>query len=410
MTKIRSRIFKERFKTLKKVNSFISHITNLHKLLDSIMEESKKILNAEASSILLYDPNEKILCFEVAKGKKGEKVKDIKLKLGQGIAGHCAKTKKIINVKDAQKDKRFFSQADEKSHFTTRSILAVPLVRKRKLLGVLEVLNKKCCSSFDKQDIELMKIIADQAAIAIENAYLYRENLKKARLAATAEAMLSLSHDIKNILNGLIGGISILEEDIKTGTVQLECEGWQILKKNIEKISGLMLDMLDFSSKKKPFYQKVNIKSFIHDTVKVYEEKFRQKNCCILYEYDEKPEEVFIDLHGMERVLINLISNGYEAIPEKTGKMILSTKLLPGGKNYQIIVQDNGCGIPRENIKKIFDVFFTTKGHKGTGFGLAVVKKIIHEHKGKIEVESEPGKGTRFVITLPVHPENGTKN
>lgn len=80
------------------------------------------------------------------------------------------------------------------------------------------------------------------------------------------------------------------------------------------------------------------------------------------------------------------------------------TRMLPDRKNFQVTVKDNGCGIPRENLKKIFDVFFPTKGHKGTGFGLAVVKKIVHEHSGRIDVSSEPGKGTTFTLTLPVQP------
>ena len=195
----------KQFYALQKVVEFVAYITNLHKLLDLIMEESKIILDAEASSLLLYDPKERVLGFEVARGEKSDQVKHIKLKLGQGIAGACAKSKTVINVEDVATDKRFCSSADKKSKFTTRTILAVPLLRKKKLLGVLEVLNKRGGGGFSAADVELMKIIANQAALAIENAYLYRDNLKKARLSGVGQTMLSLSHDIKNILNGLIG-------------------------------------------------------------------------------------------------------------------------------------------------------------------------------------------------------------
>jgi len=191
-----------RFKVLERISVFISSIHNLHQLLDLIMEESKNILKAEASSLLLYDREKKELFFEVARGEKGGGVKTIKLKLGEGIAGVCAKEKKIINVKDVSKDSRFFSYADKKSHFRTKSILAVPLTGKRgKLLGVLEVLNRKDGKPFDRKDEELMKIIAAQASLTIENARLYLENIRNARMAGVGETMLSLSHDIKNILN-----------------------------------------------------------------------------------------------------------------------------------------------------------------------------------------------------------------
>ena len=112
-----------------------------------------------------------------------------------------------------------------------------------------------------------------------------------------------------------------------------------------------------------------------------------------------------VDITGIERAILNLISNSSEVIPEGRGFIKISTKKLENGKYFQIIVEDNGRGIPEENLDKIFEVFFTTKGHKGTGLGLPVVKKIIEEHKGKIEVISEKGKGTSFILEIPVKPD-----
>ena len=390
------------FETLQRVTSFISQISNLHKLLNLIMEESKSILNAEASSLLLYNKNEKVLYFEVATGEKGSKVKKIKLKLGQGIAGMCAKEKEIINVEDVTKDKRWYRQADKKSAFRTRSILAMPIIRKRKLIGVLEVLNKRSGKPFDKEDIELMKIIASEAGLAIENAYLYSESLVNAKLAAAGQTMLSLSHDIKNILNGLLGGLSLVDEGFQSKTTDYVDTGWGMVKKNVERISELILDMLDFSSKKKPLYQKVNIRDFVRETANIYQDKMQEKNCSFEYEFDEKLNEVEIDFQGMHRALLNLVSNAYDVIPEKKGIIFLQAKLLSPGKKFQITIRDNGPGIAPENLKKLFELFFTTKGHKGTGLGLAVVNKIVQEHKGKIDVNSKVGEGTVFTITLPV--------
>ena len=398
---------KQQFKTLQRVTSFISYIPNLSKLLNLIMEESKKILNAEASSLLLYDAKEKVLYFEVARGKKGKKLKQIKLKLNEGIAGTCAKERKIINVEDVNKDKRFFQLADKISKFKTKNILAIPLIRKKRLIGVLEVLNKKNGKKFEKQDIELMKIIANEASLAIENAYLYRENLKKAHLAGIGQTMLSLSHDIKNILNGLTGGISLVDEGLTHSEKDSFESGWKIVKKNVERISNLILDMLSFSSKKQPFYQEIKINSFVKEIGELYEEKIKEKGCTLKYELDEKLDTGKFDYQGMERVLLNLISNSYEAIPEEKGEIIIRTKL--SNSNFSISVEDNGCGIPKENLKNIFDIFFTTKGHKGTGLGLAVVKKIVEEHHGKIDVSSILNKGTTFTITLPLNPKNEKK-
>jgi len=399
----------KQFKTLQRVTSFILHIANLHELLDLIMEESKKILEAEASSLLLYDEDDKVLFFEVARGEKGAEVKKIKLKLGEGIAGTCAKQRKIINVKNVSKDKRFYAFADKMSHFKTKNLLAIPLVSKKKLIGVLEVLNKKSGQGFGKQDVELMKIIANEAALSIENAYLYRDNLQKVRFAGVGQTMLSLSHDIKNILNGLMGGISLVDEGFKSSDKEYTKTGWDMVKGNVERISGLILDMLNFSSKKKPLYQKVKINSFVQDVAEIYKDKMKDKKAQLGFSLDSKLNTVKIDLQGAERALLNLVSNAYEVIPENKGKIIIGTRLLSGGKTFQISVADNGNGIPPENLKQIFELFYTTKGHKGTGLGLAVVKKIIKEHNGKLDVSSVVGKGTTFTIILPIQPKDEAK-
>jgi len=132
MTK-RKTVLEKEIEALSRVNKFIASISNMHRLLDLIMEESKRIMNAEASSLMLYDPERKELFFEVALGKKGEKVKRIRLKLGQGIAGTAAKMDKVLNIPDVTKDPHFYKEADSRSGFKTKSILTVPLKRKGKL-------------------------------------------------------------------------------------------------------------------------------------------------------------------------------------------------------------------------------------------------------------------------------------
>ena len=399
-----------KFQVLQRISNFISSISSLQKLLTLIMEESKSILNAEASSLLLYDRKEKVLFFKVATGEKGSEVRTIKLKLGQGIAGLCAKQKKIINVSDTAKDSHFFSAADTKTHFRTKSILAVPLTGKGgKLLGVLEVLNKRGGKPFDRKDEELMAIIAGEASLSVENAQLYIDNIRNARMAGVGETMLSLSHDIKNILNGLIGGISLLDETM--GSVQGEYvkDGWHIVKSNVNRISDLILDMLNYSSKKKPLFQKVVLEDFVKDAVSVYDEKLKEKNIALELDFDSGVKEVMIDTTGMQRVLLNLFSNAYEAVQPGTGRLKICTRCIPDRGCYSVLLEDNGSGIPPENLQKIFDIFFTTKGHKGTGLGLAVVRKIITEHSGSVDVASQPGKGTVFTLTLPVDPENAGK-
>ena len=148
---------------------------NIDKLLDMIMEVAKQVTNAEASSIFQIDEETKELYFVIAKGEKGEAVKSIRVPWGKGVVGWVAQTGETVHVPDVYKDERFYKKVDEKSKFTTRSILAVPLKVKDKIIGVAEVLNKIGGGGFTPEDIELFEALAKQAAVAMENARLYQD-------------------------------------------------------------------------------------------------------------------------------------------------------------------------------------------------------------------------------------------
>ncbi len=355
---------------------------------------------------MLYDPKSKELFFEVALGKKGEKVKKIRLKLGEGIAGTAAKMDKALNIPDVTKDPHFYKEADSRSGFKTKSILTVPLKRKGKLLGVLEVLNKKNGRSFDKQDLRLIQIIAGQAAVAIENAQLYLANLKAERLAAVGQTVTSLSHYIKNLLTSIEMGKETVHMGLEDSDQETFANGWKMVDKNMEKVSDLVLDMLNYSKQRKPLYQLANLNKIAEQVVASHQERAKLENVRLLTNLDHQLERVLIDTSGIERVLLNLVGNSLDALKGRGGKVEITTHLEKKKKLFQIIVSDTGCGIPEEQIKEIFNFFYSTKGSKGTGIGLAVTEKIVKEQRGKIEVASEVGKGTTFTITLPYNTKS----
>jgi len=121
----------------------------------------------------------------------------------------------------------------------------------------------------------------------------------------------------------------------------------------------------------------------------------------IIKEYDPDLPEILMDASQIEQVLINMMINASQAMPQG-GELVISTGMDESGDHIYIRIKDTGCGIPEENIEKLFDPFFSTKGHKGTGLGLSVSYGIIRSHSGEIEVESKPGSGTTFTITLPI--------
>jgi diguanylate cyclase (GGDEF)-like protein len=168
--------------TFNLVAKTLNSTLRLKEVLDIVMNKIKDLIMAEAWSILMLDEARNELVFEVALGEKGDQVREMRLAMGQGVAGWVAQHQKPVIVADAATDQRFFKGVDQRTGFRTRSIIATPLISRGRLLGVVEIMNKSGNAPFNEKDLELLQILADHAAIAIENARLYE---KAQRLAIT---------------------------------------------------------------------------------------------------------------------------------------------------------------------------------------------------------------------------------
>lgn len=165
----------KRLETLINTSIIFSGILDIDELLDTVMQKAEEVMEAEASSVFRIDEKRKDLYFITARGEKGKEAKEIRVPMGKGIVGWVAEHGKPLLVPDVRKDRRWFRGVDEKTKWVTRSILAVPLVVKGKVIGVAEVLNKKGDRKFDKADLELFAALGNQIAIAVENASLYSD-------------------------------------------------------------------------------------------------------------------------------------------------------------------------------------------------------------------------------------------
>ena len=180
-----------RLEALTQAGEVVNSTLDLKKLLRLVMELAETTLNAEASSILLIDQETQELVFEVATGEAEDKVKEIRVPMGQGIAGHVAVTGENLLVPDVSMDDRFFKKADDKTSFKTRNIVAVPLKARGRIIGVVEALNKKGKGTFVSSDVSLLEALGNQSAVAIENAKLYQDlqNSFVATVQSLAEAV-----------------------------------------------------------------------------------------------------------------------------------------------------------------------------------------------------------------------------
>ena len=181
----------KRLETLIDTSMVFSGILDINELLDTVMQKAEEVMDAEASSVFRIDERRKDLYFITARGEKGKEAKEIRVPMGKGIVGWVAKHGRPLLVPDVRKDRRWFRGVDEKAKWVTRSIVAVLLVVKGKVIGVAEVLNKKRGRHFDKGDLELFAALGNQIAIAVENASLYSDldNLFLSSIRAIVEAV-----------------------------------------------------------------------------------------------------------------------------------------------------------------------------------------------------------------------------
>ncbi len=187
---IKFNIDPHKFETLIEINNLInSNYTDVTALLTKIIESATRLTEGEASSLILVNPENNKLYFEIALGSKGKDVKKFSLKMGEGIAGWVAQNNKSLIVNDVESDKRFFADISKKIGFPTSSILAVPMRVKNRCVGVIEIINKKGNRNFTDEDLWWLEVFSNQAAIAIQNARYYQK---------VREEILQLKDEIKS--------------------------------------------------------------------------------------------------------------------------------------------------------------------------------------------------------------------
>jgi len=373
----------------------------LEDLLNYIVVTAAELLNAEASSLLLREGEE--LRFEIAFGEKAAEIKEFKVPLGAGIAGAVALSGEstFLNEIDVE-GSNIFKEIDEKSGFQTRNLICVPLRVKDRIIGVVEVINTRDKDVFSRDDIALLEGFASEAAIALERAQLVEERIQSERLATIGRTVSGLAHCIKNITNALKAGEYIVEKGFRDDSMEGLRKGWDIMRSGSERIRSLVLDMLTIAKKREPEYSTCYPHEIAEDVVEMVAGEAREKSIRIETSFDPDIGPVQVDRNNIFRCLLNLNSNALDACPEGEGQICVESFMHETGDLFGYRIRDNGHGITRDDQKKLFHEFFSTKGSKGTGLGLSVTSAIVKEHGGSIRCESEPGEGTVFTIELPV--------
>jgi signal transduction histidine kinase len=228
--------------------------------------------------------------------------------------------------------------------------------------------------------------------------------IENERLSATGQAVAGTAHYIKNILNGLQGGVYVVNTSLKKGKPDLLPKGWSMVEKNTTRISELLTNMLLYSEPCEPEYVRCFPNDIAQEVYDLMEERASQSEIKLVKDFDASVNECFLDPNSIHRCLLNLVTNAIDACildPEedKDWSVVIRTREEENGITFEI--EDNGVGMTEEGQEKLLEGFLGTKGGKGTGLGLLVTRKIIDEHGGTISFKSDLGKGTTFTIGFP---------
>lgn len=227
---------------------------------------------------------------------------------------------------------------------------------------------------------------------------LEEEVLHKAKTRSLAHMASSLAHEIRNPLNSLSLNLQLLREELaEQGNAGAQNKTWNIVQNEINRLNTLLKDFMEFSKPRSPRLEKMNPNNVITEALGLLAEQARQKDIEIIVEYGNLPE-ILLDQSKLAGAFYNIALNAIEIL-DRAGRMEVIT--FRRGDWVGIRIQDNGPGIPEDEIEHVFDLFFTTRD-KGTGLGLTIASRYIEEQHGHITVDSTPGKGAAFTIYLPV--------
>ena len=366
---------------------------DLDTLLDGIVRAAADITRAEAASILLYDDTSRQLYFQVATNIDEPTMRGLVVPLDKSIAGWIVTNRKSVRIDDAHKDDRFFSDVEQTIGYSTRSLLGIPLITKNKVVGVLEVINKKK-GHFTDPDESMLTVIGAQAAVAIENARLFQQS----------DLIAEFVHELRTPLASLSTATYLLLRP------EMSREQRDQIVNNIHNetlrlnsLASSFLDLARLESGRVQFRKmRFSVADLLYECRDVMMSKAQETDVQIRVDVPGDMPLMEADRDKIKQVLLNLLSNAIK-YNRPHGSVIITASF--DEKNLSIAIQDTGIGIPDDSIPHLFEKFYRVREHEGktggTGLGLSISKQIIQGHNGRIEVKSKMGVGTSFTIEIP---------
>jgi signal transduction histidine kinase len=387
------------------LGSILSEQELLERVMDVIFEQ----VPVDRGFILMKDMQTEDLIAHVVRYRtrsgRNEPAEKQPITTSRRIIDHVSHKHEAVLCTNAMTDRRFASLNSKNEgsihDFSLRSVICAPIIARDELLGVIHIDCSMTAHTYSEEQLRLITAIGYQAGLALENLQLLAQRMQQERLAAVGETVAYLSHHIKNILQGMRSGADLLELGLAKKREEQVRQGWGIVHKNLDKVMDLTMNMLAFSKDREPRLDYVQLNHMVNEVVELAQHTADERHIMLLSDLEENIPPIMLDADGISRALLNIVMNALDAVPHTEGIIHVKTHYDAANKIATISVLDNGPGIPENQIATIFQPFHSSKGNAGTGLGLAVAKKVLDEHRGRIEVTSNPVDGTVFSLQIP---------
>ncbi|MBN2218340.1 MAG: FHA domain-containing protein [Pirellulales bacterium] len=412
----------------------VSHTLDIDQLLQRIMDLIFEWVEADRGCIMLIngetgrlEPKARRTRQKARRTKAG---REDRISISKTILDYVLQHGEGVLTSDARQDDRWDAGASI-LQAGVREAICVPMQGRYDVVGVIyidtstppdEVIRTGGANKFKEDHLKLMIAIAHQAALAVEDTRYYSAMVQAERLAAIGQTVTILSHHIKNILQGIRGGSYLIDLGLTEEDPEVIRRGWNIVERNQNKISALVLDMLTFSKERQPERVASDLNRVVGEVAELAESRAAELGVRFSWRPAPSVEPFVFDPEMIHRAVLNVVSNALDAAAELAADVEeperANTNRPPAvemaaewdakAEMLRVVVHDNGPGIPADVMKNLFSPFVSSKGARGTGLGLPVSQKILAEHGGRIQVESTPDEGSTFTLQWPaVAPEIG---
>jgi two-component system sensor histidine kinase HydH len=410
----REDLYRKELTAILRSASLINSSLDIEDVLDRAMKWVEEFMDAEASSVYQLDERNQELFVRLARGEKKDPIKKIILKVGEGIAGYVVQTGKPMVIQDVAKEERFNDKFDRITGFSTKSMICVPMMLRNAPVGAIQVINKKSGEPFNRADLELLYAVSQQVGIAIENANLYKrleesyemttqelritqqKLIRTERLAAMGNLVQGVAHEIRNPVTTIGGFAQRIKKELDTH--EKVGKYVDIIIDETNRLENLVRRIREFSEFQNCHLNFEKPDSVIQEALKQAIPLAGKQGVKVVQEVATDFLKMKLDANQMLTALNNLLENAVEAM---SGGGILTFRANRTDSHLIIVIEDTGCGIPKEKLAAVYDPFVTSKT-KGAGLGLTLVHQVVLNHHGEIKISSEVNRGTVVTMRFPL--------